>query len=117
MRLRLEEYYYECCRIPDSGRPSKMSRYDGGSDYGMMSQDAPSVVRLPGMPPPAQRPRGPKLKFTPEDDQLLVDMKENKTLTWKQIAEFFPGRSSGEQLVAEVKGIYVGLVIVEGKCI
>ena len=43
----------------------------------------------------APRPRGPKLKFTPEDDQLLVDLKENKSLTWKQIAEFFPGRSSG----------------------
>jgi hypothetical protein len=50
---------------------------------------------MEGMPPPAPRPRGPKLKFTPEDDQLLVDLKENKSLTWKQIAEFFPGRSSG----------------------
>jgi len=48
-----------------------------------------------GMPPPAPRPRGPKLKFTPEDDQLLVDLKEKKNLTWKQIADFFPGRSSG----------------------
>jgi len=47
------------------------------------------------MPPPAPRPRGPKLKFTPEDDQLLVDLKEKKSLTWKQIADFFPGRSSG----------------------
>jgi hypothetical protein len=47
------------------------------------------------MPPPAPRPRGPKLKFTPEDDQLLIDLKENKSLTWKQIADFFPGRSSG----------------------
>jgi len=35
------------------------------------------------------------LKFTPEDDQLLVDLKEKKNLTWKQIADFFPGRSSG----------------------
>jgi hypothetical protein len=47
------------------------------------------------MPQPAPRPRGPKLKFTPEDDQLLVDLKEKKNLTWKQIADFFPGRSSG----------------------
>lgn len=47
------------------------------------------------MPSPAPRPRGPKLKFTPEDDQLLIDLKENKNLTWKQIADFFPGRSSG----------------------
>jgi hypothetical protein len=55
----------------------------------------PSVVGAQGMPPPAPRPRGPKLKFTPEDDQLLVDLKEKKNLTWKQIADFFPGRSSG----------------------
>jgi hypothetical protein len=55
----------------------------------------PSVVGQEGMPPPAARPRGPKLKFTPEDDQLLVDLKEKKNLTWKQIADFFPGRSSG----------------------
>ncbi|KAI5780004.1 hypothetical protein EDC01DRAFT_754298 [Geopyxis carbonaria] len=47
------------------------------------------------MPSPAPRPKGPKLKFTPEDDTLLVDLKENKALTWKQIADFFPGRSSG----------------------
>lgn len=53
------------------------------------------MVGQAGMPEPAPRPRGPKLKFTPEDDQLLIDLKENKNLTWKQIADFFPGRSSG----------------------
>lgn len=55
----------------------------------------PSVVGQPGMPEPAPRPKGPKLKFTPEDDALLVELKETKNLTWKQIADFFPGRSSG----------------------
>jgi hypothetical protein len=47
------------------------------------------------MPLPAPRPKGPKLKFTPEDDQLLIKLKENHNLTWKQISDFFPGRSSG----------------------
>jgi hypothetical protein len=47
------------------------------------------------MPEPAPRPKGPKLKFTTEDDQLLIELKEQKNLTWKQIADFFPGRSSG----------------------
>lgn len=47
------------------------------------------------MPEPAQRPKGPKLKFTTEDDALLIELKETKRLTWKQIADFFPGRSSG----------------------
>lgn len=83
-------------RLPDQGPPSKMMRRDGG-DAGMSSNvgGAPSVVGQVGMPSPAPRPRGPKLKFTPEDDQLLIDLKENKNLTWKQIADFFPGRSSG----------------------
>lgn len=48
-----------------------------------------------GLPASAVRPRGPKLKFTTEDDQLLVELKEHQALTWKQIAEHFPGRSSG----------------------
>lgn len=82
-------------RLPETGPPSKMPRRDDMGGSSMMSQGAPSVVGQAGMPDPAPRPRGPKLKFTPEDDQLLVDLKENKSLTWKQIAEFFPGRSSG----------------------
>ncbi|CAM1510363.1 Fc.00g006980.m01.CDS01 [Cosmosporella sp. VM-42] len=76
-------------RLPDSSPPSKMMRRDEGGG------GAPSVVGQAGMPAPAPRPRGPKLKFTPEDDQLLIDLKEHKNLTWKQIADFFPGRSSG----------------------
>ncbi|CRJ91614.1 hypothetical protein BN1708_009354, partial [Verticillium longisporum] len=79
-------------RMPDSGPPSKLMRRDGESLGG---GGAPSVVGQAGMPAPAMRPRGPKLKFTPEDDQLLIELKENKSLTWKQIADFFPGRSSG----------------------
>lgn len=55
----------------------------------------PSLVGQPGMPDPAPRPNGPKLKFTSEEDALLVDLKEDKNLTWKQIADFFPGRTSG----------------------
>ncbi|KAH9205178.1 hypothetical protein DL95DRAFT_318109 [Leptodontidium sp. 2 PMI_412] len=55
----------------------------------------PSVIGHPGAPRPTPRPRKSKSKFTPEDDQKLVDLKENKNLTWKQIAEFFPGRSQG----------------------
>ncbi|KAH8170716.1 myb-like DNA-binding domain-containing protein [Sarocladium implicatum] len=75
--------------LPDSGPPSKMARREDGGG------GAPSVVGQAGMPQPAARPRGPKLKFTPEDDQLLIDLKEHKNLTWKQIADFFPGRTSG----------------------
>lgn len=48
-----------------------------------------------GNPLQARRPSGPKAKFTPEDDALLVDLKEKHDLTWKGISDFFPGRSSG----------------------
>jgi hypothetical protein len=47
------------------------------------------------MPEPATGPGGPKLRFTLEDDALLVKLKETKDLSWNQIADFFPGRSSG----------------------
>lgn len=36
-----------------------------------------------------------KPKFTAEDDDLLVDLKEQKKLSWKQIAEYFHGRTAG----------------------
>ncbi|KAI9734428.1 MAG: hypothetical protein M1818_006816 [Claussenomyces sp. TS43310] len=82
--------------LPDSRHPSKASIHGEGYDGEHLAQrGTPSAVGQPGMPSPAARPRGPKLKFTGEDDALLVDLKENKSLTWKQIAEFFPGRSSG----------------------
>ena len=83
--------------LPNQGHQSKIPRIGEQGESSMLGATggAPSVVGMDGMPAPAPRPRGPKLKFTPEDDQLLVDLKENKSLTWKQIAEFFPGRSSG----------------------
>ncbi len=30
-----------------------------------------------------------------KDDQLLIELKEERRLTWKRIAEYFPGRSEG----------------------
>jgi hypothetical protein len=67
---------------------------DDGSSA-VLSTGLSSVVGQEGMPEPAPRPRVAKLKFTPDEDALLVDLKEQKNLTWKQIADFFPGRTSG----------------------
>ncbi|KAI9801874.1 MAG: hypothetical protein M1833_002188 [Piccolia ochrophora] len=89
-----QQQHHHHHRLPDQGPPPKLNRLEE-SDLQDANTGAPSVVGQEGMPSPAPRPSGPKLKFTPEDDQLLVDLKENKSLTWKQIAEFFPGRSSG----------------------
>jgi hypothetical protein len=63
--------------------------------YTPEKQGSQSVVGKPGMPKPAAMPKGLKVKFTPEEDALLVELKETKDLTWRQIADFFPGRSSG----------------------
>ncbi|CAO2657319.1 Nn.00g034450.m01.CDS01 [Neocucurbitaria sp. VM-36] len=52
-----------------------------------------SLVGQPGMPLPASRPPGSDLTFTPEEDQLLIELKEVIKLRWKQIADFFPDRA------------------------
>ncbi|KAF1816023.1 hypothetical protein P152DRAFT_380051, partial [Eremomyces bilateralis CBS 781.70] len=87
-------------RLPNQPPPAKtrrltMSGYSPTSPQAGSQHGPPSMVGQEGMPAPALRPRGPKLKFTPEDDAKLVELKEKKNLTWKQISEFFPGRSSG----------------------
>jgi hypothetical protein len=87
-----QQQHYHGHQLPASARPSKMPRQDETGESSM-SQGAPSVVGQPGMPAPALKPRGSN--FTPEDDGLLVELKENRSLTWKQIADFFPGRSCG----------------------
>lgn len=82
-------------RLPNQPPPAKSQRMGIEASSSAQDHGPPSVVGQPGMPEPAARPKGPKLKFTPEDDALLVELKETKDLTWKQIADFFPGRSSG----------------------
>jgi hypothetical protein len=37
----------------------------------------------------------PKPKFSAEDDHLLIELKENRKMTWRQIAEHFDGRTAG----------------------
>ncbi|EHA24169.1 transcriptional activator Myb [Aspergillus awamori] len=82
-------------RLPPHAALRAPGRHGVNVESPPLPSGPPSVVGQPGMPDPAPRPRGPKLKFTPEEDALLVELKENKNLTWKQIADFFPGRTSG----------------------
>ncbi|KAK4945017.1 hypothetical protein LTR10_015694 [Elasticomyces elasticus] len=81
-------------RLPNQPPPTKSQR-TGESSSVADEHGPPSMVGQAGMPTPAPKPKGPKLKFTAEDDALLVELKETKDLTWKQISDFFPGRSSG----------------------
>ncbi|KAK1077921.1 hypothetical protein LTR33_007676, partial [Friedmanniomyces endolithicus] len=83
-------------RLPNQPPPTKLQRLgDPSSSAPPDNHGPPSMVGHAGMPTPAPKPKGPKLKFTAEDDALLVELKETKNLTWKQIADFFPGRTSG----------------------
>lgn len=91
----LPQHHHHHHRLPNQPPPSKSQRTGYTESAAVEDHGPPSVVGQPGMPEPASRPKGPKLKFTPEDDALLVELKETKNLTWKQIADFFPGRSSG----------------------
>lgn len=39
--------------------------------------------------------RNSKAKFTADDDELLIELKENQKYSWKRIAQHFPGRTPG----------------------
>ncbi|PTB38386.1 hypothetical protein M441DRAFT_120637, partial [Trichoderma asperellum CBS 433.97] len=78
---------YHHHRLPETEQWSSMRE-----EY---SDSLHSLVGKEGMPSPARRPQRPRIRFTPEEDQLLIELKEQKHLTWKQIADFFPGRNSG----------------------
>ncbi|EKV15763.1 hypothetical protein PDIG_13060 [Penicillium digitatum PHI26] len=49
--------------------------------------------------PPQKGPRAGKTtgptRFLSKDDQLLIELKEERSLPWKRIAKYFPGRSEG----------------------
>lgn len=91
--LPLPQQYHHHHRLPPQvllhGGPHSL---ESGSPSG--SRVPANVVGRPGMPSPAPRPRGPKRKFTPEEDDLLRDLKENKNLGWKDIGAFFPHRTA-----------------------
>lgn len=98
MQPPLPQHQHHHHRLPSQQSPyGRHHRNSSTMDYPSSPDEhgPPSVVGQPGMPDPAPRPKGPKLKFTPEDDALLIELKETKNLTWKQIADFFPDRSAG----------------------
>lgn len=81
-------------RLPNPPSPTSQHEIDAQTPSKQETRPE-SMVGQEGMPAPAPRPKGPKLKFTQDDDTLLVELKEGKHLSWRQIADFFPGRSSG----------------------
>lgn len=98
--VRHMEHEHQRPSSPTSGHESSSStslhtKHDPPSILDNESTLSPeSLIGQPVMPPRADRPRGPKLGFTPEQDQLLMDLREVKVLTWEQMKDFFPGSSN-----------------------
>jgi len=68
-------------------------------------ESTPSRPVRPAMP---ARPQAEsQAKFTPDDDQLLVGLKDSESLTWKEVTSYFPGRTEGslKQRYARVKAM------------
>ncbi|KAJ5163271.1 uncharacterized protein N7500_005101 [Penicillium coprophilum] len=73
--------------------PQSFAAIGQGSGAGSyLPQIDRSHLTRPGMPKPFPAPRAPKTRFGPEEDALLVRLKEEFQLSWKDIAWFFPGR-------------------------
>lgn len=65
---------------------------DGSGDGTTTGSEPVEDSKLPSY---LRRKKPPKAKFTADDDDLLVELKEKKKLTWKQIADHFDGRTAG----------------------
>ncbi|KAK5731443.1 hypothetical protein LTR17_011405 [Elasticomyces elasticus] len=90
--VQLQTHHHH--RLPTQYLPAK-SRWPGEPLTETDQNGAPSMVGQEGMPAPAPKPKEPKLKFSTEDDALLIELKKTRNLTWKQISNFFPSRSPG----------------------
>ncbi|KAF4495431.1 hypothetical protein FAGAP_8440 [Fusarium agapanthi] len=73
--------------LPSSKRPTKKNGCDNGLER------APRVVEKAGMSNPEPRPRMTKKRFTQDEVKLLIGLKKNTAMTWKQIADKVPRHS------------------------
>ena len=93
LSLQLQHYHHH--KLPTRA-PRKAQRAGSDDASSAAGKHGPSsAVEQPSMPALAARQNGTKQRFTSKDDALIVDLKETKNLTWRRIADFFPGRSSG----------------------
>jgi hypothetical protein len=89
----VRQYHHHC---PNKGSDKSIVGQPGMPHFLDPSKGSEkSLVGQPGMPSPAPKPRGLRQVLTKENDKLLIVLKERHSLNWRQIAEFFPGRSAG----------------------
>ncbi|KAJ5384877.1 hypothetical protein N7517_002788 [Penicillium concentricum] len=75
--------------------PQSLAAMDHGSEAtgSYLPQIDRSHLTRPGMPKPFPAPKAPKTRFSAKEDALLIKLKEEFKLSWKDIAWFFPGRT------------------------
>ncbi|OTA99254.1 hypothetical protein M426DRAFT_27666 [Hypoxylon sp. CI-4A] len=83
----------------------------------LWSPDAPSSSNPPRPIQPARSPRNPNQPRNRTAENRVTDTIEDESETTRLIPQPETRSISQEQLIAEVKGIYAGLVMVESKCI
>ncbi|KAJ9656081.1 hypothetical protein H2201_008653 [Coniosporium apollinis] len=82
-------------QIPSSVRSVKSRRTATKPTALRMATGPPCVARQARTPKSTPRPQKMKFKFTEEEDERLIDLKESRRLPWGEIEKFFPGRSAG----------------------
>lgn len=79
----------------DTRRQSSMSSGRAPGSKSLTDKVEPPTAPQTATPADREMRATAKSKFSDEEDRRLVELKEQKDLTWKQIAEHFPGRTSG----------------------
>jgi hypothetical protein len=83
------------CQLPSpvSAVTSRRSRSD--MKIPAVAMGTLSILKHVRMPEQASQPQERRPRFTSEENAQLVDLKQNRNFSWKQIERFFPGRSIG----------------------
>lgn len=80
--VTFEEHKEHACLQEPGGTPQN---YENEGQY----------KKQPCRKGPRTGKRTKSTRFLPEDDRLLIELKEERGLPWKRITEYFPGRSEG----------------------
>ncbi|KAJ5131011.1 uncharacterized protein N7515_007050 [Penicillium bovifimosum] len=79
--------------LPSNARISRVQ--DSGRSKETKEPIDLSFLNMPGLPERFPEPKVSKTRFGKKEDSVVVTLKEQFNLSWKQIAWFFPGRQPG----------------------
>lgn len=86
----LSEVVYSCTFHEERDRSSPHStRHPINSDHQCQSR----ISKVPSLDRPTSPSTAGRSRFLPEEDDLLIDLKERRNLPWGRIVNHFPGRT------------------------